>query len=170
MQPESRTLDAEAVKMTPIHYKDEAALQTLLSQEFGDWSNRIKVDQNMIDQYAELSGDNMWLHIDIERCAKESSYGSTIAHGFLILSLLPRMNGGASRLGDITGFSHMMNYGSDKLRFLAPVRVDSEIHSRSRIKRAEVSESKTKIVLENQIYTVGSDTPALIYELMLVYL
>lgn len=170
MQRITSTLDAGAVKMTQIHYKDETALQTLLSQEFGDWSNRVKIDQNMIDQYAELSGDNMWLHVDIERCAKESPFGGTIAHGFLILSLLPRLNGGASRLSDITGFSHMMNYGSDKLRFLAPVLVDREIHSRSRIKRVDVSERKTKIVLENQIYTVGSDTPALIYELMFVYL
>lgn len=163
-------MDAGAVKMTQIHYKDETALQALLSTEFGDWGNRVKIDQNMIDQFAELSGDKMWLHVDRERCAKESPFSCTIAHGFLVLSLLPRMNGGSSRLGDITGFSHMMNYGSDKLRFLTPVPVDSEIHSRSRIKGVEVSERKTKIVLENQIYTVGSDTPTLIYELMFVYL
>ncbi|MFT6052158.1 MAG: acyl dehydratase [Halioglobus sp.] len=170
MQNDTRSLDAEAVKMTPIHYKDETALQALVSQEFGNWSHRIKVDQNMIDQYAELSGDHMWLHVDIERCAKESPFGSTIAHGFLILSLLPKMNGGGSKLGDIAGFSHIMNYGSDKLRFLTPVPVDSEIHLRNRIKGIDVSEKKTKIVLENQIYTVGSDTPALVYELMFVYL
>lgn len=156
--------------MTQIHYKDQAALEEVLSQEFGDWSSRVKIDQDMIDQYAQLSGDDMWLHVDIARCAKESPFGSTIAHGFLILSLIPRMTGAASRLSDVAGFSHMMNYGSDKLRFLTPVPVDSEVHSRSRIKHVEVSEKKTKIVSEIQVYAVGSESPALIYELMFVYL
>lgn len=170
MQDSTCTLDADAAKTTSIHYKDETALQALVSQEFGDWSNRVLIDQNMIDQYAELSGDTMWLHIDVERCAKESPFNTTIAHGFLILSLLPKMKGAGSGLHDIAGFSHMLNYGSDKLRFLAPVLVDSEIHLRNRIKCIDVSETKTKIVLENQIYTVGSNTPVLVYELMFVYL
>ncbi len=156
--------------MAEINYQDEQALAALVSQEFGDWSNKIRVDQDMINQYAQLSGDTMWLHVDVERCAKESPFGGTIAHGFLILTLLTRMTSGSSSLGEITGFGHMMNYGSDKLRFLGAVPVDSEIHSHSRIKGIEVSEKKTKVIMETHVHLVDSETPALIYELMFVYL
>lgn len=156
--------------MAEIHFKDTDALAALISDEFGDWSSSVLVDQDMINQYAKLSGDDMWLHVDEERCARESPFGSTIAHGFLILSLLPRMKAGKSRIGDISGFGHMMNYGSDKLRFLGAVPVNSEIHSRSRIKEIEVTEKKTKVVMETHVHVVDSDTPALIYELMFVYL
>jgi len=156
--------------MTEINYKDKDALATLVSEEFGQWSNTVLVDQELINSYAELSGDDMWLHVDVERCATESPFGGTIAHGFLILSLLPKMTSSPNLIAGITGFGHMMNYGSDKLRFLGAVPVNSEIHSRSRIKDIEVSEKKTKVVMETHVHAVGSDTPALVYELMFVYL
>ena len=157
--------------MTEINYKDQDALSALVSEEFGEWSNKVLVDQDLINQYAELSGDDMWLHVDVERCAKESPYGGTIAHGFLILSLITRMkSAGPNPIGQITGFGHMMNYGSDKLRFLGAVPVNSEIHSRSRIKEVAVTEKKTKVVMETHVHAVDSDTPALVYELMFVYL
>ncbi|MEH6583793.1 MAG: MaoC/PaaZ C-terminal domain-containing protein [Halioglobus sp.] len=156
--------------MTEINYKDQAALTTLVQEEFGEWSSTVVVDQALINQYADLSGDDMWLHVDVERCAKESPFGGTIAHGFLILSLITKMSGGPSPLSAITGFGHMMNYGSDKLRFLGAVPVNSEIHSRSRIKDIVVSEKKTRVVMETHVHVVGSEVPALIYELIFVYL
>lgn len=156
--------------MNDIHYKDEATLRSLVTEEFGAWSNTVLVDQDLINQYAKLSGDDMWLHVDVERCAKESPFGGTIAHGFLILSLITKMTGAPSPLAGVSGFGHMMNYGSDKLRFLGAVPVNSEIHSRSRIKAVEVTDKKTKIVMETHVHAVGSDAPALIYELMFVYL
>ena len=143
--------------MSEINYKDQAALSALVSDEFGPWSNKVLVTQDMINQYAQLSGDNMWLHVDVERCARESPFGGTIAHGFLILSLITRMNSGPSPIGQITGFGHMMNYGSDKLRFLGAVLVDSEIVSRSRIKNIEVSENKTRVIMETHVHIVDND-------------
>ena len=156
--------------MADLHYKDQSALNALLSEDFGDWSNNVLIDQSMINQYAQLSGDNMWLHVDEERCAKESPFGCTIAHGFLVLSLIPKMQSGPSAISQITGYSHMMNYGSDKLRFLGAVPVNSEICSRSRFKAVEVSDKKTKLVMETHIHIAGSDSPVLVYELMFVYL
>lgn len=156
--------------MTTINYKDAEGLQVLVSEEFGDWSSSVVVDQGMINAFAELSGDDMWLHVDVERCAKESPFGGTIAHGFLILSLLPKMASSENVVEKISGFGHMMNYGSDKLRFLGAVPVNSEIHSRSRIKEIDVTEKKTKVVMEQHVHVVGSDAPALIYELMFVFL
>lgn len=155
--------------MTEIHYQDEAALQALVSDEFSSWSDSVLVTQEMINQFAELSGDHMWLHVDVERCATQSPYGCTIAHGFLILSMISRMTGGPSPLAGITGFSHMLNYGSDKLRFLGAVPVDTEVYQRNRIKAVEVSDKKTKVVMETHVHAVDSDTPALVYELMFVY-
>ena len=156
--------------MSEINYKDEAALKALISEEFDDWSSTIKVDQDMINTFAELTGDDMWLHVDTKRCETESPFGSTIAHGFLVLSLLPKMVAKTNFIENITGFGHMMNYGSDKLRFLGAVPVNSELHSRSRIKDVEVAEHKTKIVMEQHVHVVGSDKPALIYELMFVFM
>lgn len=156
--------------MSEIHYKDEAALQALVSEEFGEFSDSITVTQDEINQFAELSGDHMWLHVDEERCAKESPFGSTIAHGFLLLSMLSRFQSAPNGLQNVSGFGHMMNYGSDKLRFLGVVPVNSEIHTRSRIKEVEVTEKKTKIVMETHLHVVGQDNPALIYEMMFVYL
>lgn len=159
--------------MTAIHFKDQEALNTLVSEEFSDWSTKVLVDQELINKFADVSDDTMWMHVDVERCAKESPFGCTIAHGFLLLSLLTAMKGSDEDGGvvsKITGFGHMMNYGSDKLRFLGAVTVDSEVHSRSRVKGIEVTEKKTKVVMETHVHAVGSDKPALIYELMFVFL
>jgi hypothetical protein len=57
-----------------INFKDNAALQTLVSEELGAWSNEILIDQNLINEYAELSGDKMWLHVDVERCKTQSPF------------------------------------------------------------------------------------------------
>ena len=156
--------------MTEINFKDDVALQALVTEEFSAWSDSVLVTQEMINQFAQLSGDDMWLHVDVERCAKESPYGCTIAHGFLILSLISKMTGAPGPIGSISGFGHMLNYGSDKLRFLGAVTVNSEVYQRSRIKAVEVSEKKTKVVMETHVHVVDSDTPALVYELMFVYM
>ena len=86
-----------------LHYKDAEQMQTLVSEEFGDWSDPLTIDQAMIDDYAALSGDDMWMHVDVERCAKESPYGCTIAHGFLVLSLLPKMPGKNNWIASVEG-------------------------------------------------------------------
>ena len=77
--------------MSAIHFKDAQGLQALLSDSFGDWSQALTVDQTMINNFAELTGDYQWIHVDEERCKRESPFGCTIAHGFLTLSLQPKM-------------------------------------------------------------------------------
>ena len=149
-----------------INFKDAAALQTLVTEELGAWSNEVLIDQDLINQYAELSGDKMWLHVDVERCKTQSPFKTTIAHGFL----LPKMQSLPDVSTIVTGYSHMMNYGSDRLRFLSPVMVNSKIHARSRIKAIEVGDKKTKVTCETHVHAVGSDAPALIYELAFVFM
>lgn len=155
--------------MSALHFKDADALQTLLSEDFGNWSNTVTVDQKMIDDFADLTGDHQWIHVDVERCAKESPFGTTIAHGFLTLSLQPKMAGASDFLGQIEGWTNILNYGSNKLRFTGAVPVNSEIHQRSRVKSVAVQAHKTTLTLETNIHVLGQDErPAVVYELMLV--
>ena len=153
-----------------IHYKDEEQMQTLITEEFGEWSQPFKIEQKLISDFAEMTGDDMWMHVDEARCAKESPYGCTIAHGFLILACLPKMPGKKSLIADIEGYVHMMNYGSDRLRFSGAVPVNSEIHSRSRVKAVQVTEKSTRLTLEQHVNIVGEERPALIYELTMVFI
>lgn len=153
-----------------INYKDAEALQSLVSEELGEWSTQIEVTQDMVNEFAELTGDHMWMHVDVERCAKESPFKTTIVHGFLLLSLLPKMPSLPNVATIVEGYNYMMNYGSDRLRFLAPVITGSKIHARSRIKSVEVTEKNTRVTAETHVHAVGSDAPALIYELVFVYM
>jgi acyl dehydratase len=153
-----------------INYKDAEALQSLVSEELGEWSTQIEVTQEMVNQFADLTGDHMWMHVDVERCAKESPFKTTIVHGFLLLSLLPKMPSLPDVSTIVEGYNYMMNYGSDRLRFLAPVTTGSKVHARSRIKSVEVGPKNTKVTAETAVHAVGSDAPALIYELVFVYM
>ena len=125
----------------------------------------------MIDRFAELTGDRQWIHVDVERCQKESPFGTTIAHGFLTLSLLPRMGGRSEREPEWTlvGQGNVVNYGSDKIRFLAPVPSGSKLHSRSRLVAVEAAPKGTRLVREIAVHVVGSDRPALLYHMIVLY-
>jgi acyl dehydratase len=153
-----------------IDFKDQDQLNTLLSEEFSEWSSPVKVTQKMIDGFAEISGDTLWIHTDPERCEKHSPFGSTIAHGFLVLSMLSRLGSGEDATAKVSGYKQIMNYGSDKLRFMAPVLVDSDIQGRNRVAAIEVSEHKTKMTMEWQVSVVGAPTPSLVYQLAIVFI
>ena len=90
-------------------------------------SNWIAISQNRIDTFAEATLDHQWIHTDPARCAKESPFGGTVAHGFLTLSLLPAMFEDAVKL---VGAKMVLNYGLNKVRFPAPVPVGSRLRGR----------------------------------------
>jgi acyl dehydratase len=100
-------------------------LQTLIGQELAqsDW---ILLTQDRIDTFAEVTGDQQWIHVDTERARQESSYGSTIAHGFLTLSLLSEMLSNAIQIGD-AGMT--INYGLNRVRFPAAVPAGSRVRA-----------------------------------------
>lgn len=104
-------------------------LKSLVGQEVAvsEW---IRIDQQRIDAFAAVTGDQQWIHVDPERAGRESPYRSTIAHGFLTLSLLPQLRNAALR---IDGARMIINYGLDRVRFPAPVRVGANIRARFRI-------------------------------------
>lgn len=166
-QPEAPEEPAdETLRKVPLD--DDAALQSLVSEEFSEWSNQVLVDQAMISQFAELSGDDYWIHTDPERARKEGPFGGPIAQGALVQVLVSRMK--MSQGFEITGFTNMVNYGSDKLRFPTPVPVGSLIHSRSRVKSIERGKRGVQMILEINVHVVGQDRPAVINELVILYM
>src|SRR5882672_1938881 len=108
-------------------------LLKLVGRELGP-SEWVTVDQAMIDKFADATGDHQWIHVDVERAKRELPGGKTIAHGYLTLSLLPRL---APTLMAITGRRRGVNYGSNKVRFISPVPAGSRIRLRQRLVNAE---------------------------------
>lgn len=168
-EPEAARVQEEAsVPLRQIPVGDEAALQALVSDEFTAWSNQIVVDQALIDEFARLSGDDYWIHTDPEKARKQGPFGGTIAHGALVQVLQSRLK---IPLGfEVTGFTNMVNYGSDRLRFPSPVPAGSRIHARARVKRVEKVRSGTQLTLEVNIHVVGAERPSVINDLVILYM
>jgi acyl dehydratase len=126
-----------------------------------DW---MTVDQPMIDKFAEATGDHQWIHVDVERARKEMPGGKTIAHGYLTLSLVPRM---AASLLEVTKRSRGINYGSNKIRFISPVQAGARIRVRQRITGAEeVPGNGVRVSSEMSVEIEGQDKPALVGEII----
>ena len=154
-----------------IRFDDVEALKKRVSAEFGPWSDELLVSQQTIDAFAELTGDRQWIHVDVERARRESPFGGTIAHGFLTLALLPRIGSGARERAEfeIVGQGSVVNYGSDKLRFMSPVPAGSRLRSRSRLVSVEAAEKGTRVVREIAVHVVGSERPARVYQMIILY-
>ena len=153
--------------MEEIRFDDIEKLKTKISDQFGEWSEPTLVSQEMIDGFAELTGDHQWIHVDVERAKRESPFGGTIAHGFLTLSLLPRLR--SKQAWAITGFGNATNYGANKLRFVSPVPAGARVRSRARLVGVESRPMGTQVTQEVQVHVVGQDKPALIYEMIVLY-
>ncbi len=154
--------------MEQIQFDDIEALQAKIDGEWGAWGTEIEVSQEMINQFAEITGDHQWIHVDVERCKKESPFGGPIAHGFLTLSLLPNLSPRTSFM--LVGYGNATNYGSDKLRFVSPVPAGSKIHSRGRVTEVLARAKGTQVTTEIAVHVVGNDRPALIYSMIVLYL
>jgi acyl dehydratase len=127
-------------------------------------SEWIVVDQPMIDKFAEATGDHQWIHVDVERAKREMPGGKTIAHGYLTLSMVPRM---ASTLLEVTKRSRGINYGSNKIRFISPVQAGSRIRVRQRITGAEeVPGNGVRVSSEMTVEIEGQERPALVGEII----
>lgn len=155
--------------MKQINYQDIDALQALVSETFGPWSAPFEVSQQVINDFATLTGDQYWIHTDPEKCKTQSPFGTTIAHGFLTLVLLPRLR--VQPDWEVVGYNNIVNYGSNKLRFSGAVPSGAKIHARGRVKSVEKT-PKGQVIMtqEMQINVVGQDRPAVVYELMMMYM
>ena len=117
--------------ITQVHGVD--GLRELIGKPIGpsDWR---EVTQEMIDAFAEISGDDQWIHVDVERAKSESPFGTTIAHGNLTLSLV---DGFRKEMISSSGFTLGVNYGWNKIRFPAPVPVDAKVRGRAEVVSVE---------------------------------
>ena len=137
------------------------AMKALVGQEIGV-SPWVDVTQERIDKFAEATGDFQWIHVDPERAARELPGGKTIAHGFLTLSLLPKM---VYEIYRIDGVAHGLNYGGNRLRFTAPVPAGSRVRARLRVRKAEdVKNDGLRLTSEVTVELEGSDRPACVAE------
>ncbi len=152
--------------MEEIRFDDVESLQKFVSDEFGEFGEAIEVNQDMVNQFAEVTGDHQWIHIDVERCKKESPFGGPIVHGFFTLSLMPKLSASLPTPYKTTGVKNAVNYGSDKLRFLSPVPVGSKLHARSRLVSVEAGKKGVRMEQEAAIHVVGSDRPAVLYNMI----
>jgi acyl dehydratase len=123
----------------------------------GEW---IEVDQARIDRFAEATGDRQWIHVDPARAAS-GPFGTTIAHGFLTLSLLPEMAASAFAIADVR---MGVNYGLNRVRFTAPVPVGSRLRGRFRLLAFEPIEGGAQLTVEVTMEREGADKPVCIAE------
>jgi acyl dehydratase len=137
--------------MDPLVVNDVAGLQELIGKPIGPGS-WMTVTQDLIDQFAAVSGDNAWIHVDRARAERESPYGSTIAHGDLTLSLINGMRG---ELIEHRGLRYALNYGWEKVRYPSPLPVGSRIRVRAEILSIESIDAEwwhvvTRLVVERE--------------------
>ncbi len=152
--------------MTSIAFDDIDAINAQASEEYGEWGNELVVTQEMINQFADLTGDHQWIHVDVERCGRESPFGGPIAHGFLTLSLTPSL---ISMPVELTGMNHIINFGSGGLQFRRPVPAGATLHARSRVVGAEKHKIGTLLTFESAIHVKDSAKPSLIYTSMILF-
>ncbi len=124
----------------------------------------VAVDQAMIDGFAEATGDDQWIHVDVERARREMPGGVTIGHGYLTLSLLPRL---IRRIYRVANQGRSLNYGANRIRFTNPVQSGARLRLRLTFKAVEpVDDDGARITAECVVEIEGEDRPALIAEII----
>ncbi|MGO4892530.1 MaoC family dehydratase [Flavobacterium sp. W21_SRS_FM6] len=122
-------------------------------------SEWIKITQADIDLFAEATGDHQWIHVDAQRCAKESPFKTTIAHGYLTVTLMP--NAFYAMFAADPHYKTILNYGVDKIRFLEPVRVNDSIRFVSTLIKVEQKQSGCLFYFDTEAQIDGRTKPAM---------
>ncbi len=133
-------------------------IKSMAGKEWGtsDW---LEVTQERIDQFADATGDHQWIHVDREK-AKNGPFGTTIAHGYLTLSLIP----GLGRDLNFEGIRMGINYGLNRVRFPSPVKVNSRVRAVTRNLSVEDIEGGVQVVNQVTVEVEGQDKPACVAE------
>ncbi len=144
-------------------FKSLDEFKAIAGEEIGasDWHT---IDQAQINAFADATGDQQWIHVDVE-AAKNGPFGAPIAHGYLTLSLLPVL---AEQIYDIQGLAFGMNYGANKLRFPTPVPVDSRVRGVATLKETNEIAIGTQAIINFVMEIEGVDKPALVAEVVYV--
>lgn len=126
-------------------------------------SSWVEITQEQVNEFAHCTGDNQWIHIDAERAKKESPFGGPVAHGYLTLSLVASLS---MEIGAVpAGTAAALNYGLDKVRFLAPVPVGSKVRLHAKLVSFERKDNGQYLMkAENTMEMEGADKPVLLAE------
>ncbi len=146
--------------MARVVFANLEELATKVGQEVvvSDW---LEVTQERIDRFADATGDHQWIHVDVERARRESPFGTTIAHGFLTLSLLSHFLNNSLEFGN----SKMgVNYGCNRLRFTAPVKTGSRLRARLKLKEFQRIEGGVQMIWDVAMECEGQEKPVLVAE------
>ncbi|MEM6727930.1 MAG: MaoC family dehydratase [Pseudomonadota bacterium] len=141
-----------------------ATMKDFIGHEFGS-TEPVEINQIRINTFADVTGDHQWIHVHPEMAKKHSPFGGTVAHGFLVLSLLA---GDIADIGIVPKDAKgVLNYGTDKVRFLMPVLTDSKVsNSYKLIGVEEKGEGRLLIKVEATTHIVGMPKPAVVAEVL----
>lgn len=140
------------------------SLPSHVGQEVGvsDW---IAIDQDRIDRFADVTGDDQWVHVDVDR-ARQSRFGSTIAHGFLTLSLMATL---LRETVAVAGVSMAVNYGLNRVRFVTPVPAGERVRARFAVHSVTLGPGGVQVIWTVSIELEGSEKPAAVAEWIVRY-
>ncbi len=150
----------------PFVIPTPAEAPAFVGRELGP-SEWVSIAQQQIDAFAEVTGDRQWIHCDVERARRESPWKSTVAHGYLSLSLVPAL---LASVVEVRGAAHAVNSGLDKLRLSAPVPAGSRVRLRATIKDVRaLPQGGARITFAVRLEIEGSKKPALIASVNYAY-
>ena len=144
--------------------KDQADLMAHVGQHLG-YSDYITVTQEQVQMFADATGDHQWIHLDVER-AKTGPFGQTIAHGYLTLSLAPVLLG---KVLSVEGVKMGVNYGTNKVRFMAPVPVGAKLRVGASLAAAEEIAGGVQVTVQATFECEGATKPSCVADLIFRY-
>lgn len=149
----------------PTEIEGIAGLIARAGQHLG-YSDWLEVTQERVNLFADATGDHQWIHVDVERARSEMPGGQTIAHGYLVVSLLPAL---MDKLVTMPTLQRAINYGLNKVRFKNPVPAGSRVRLRSVLLQAQKRAGALQVILENTIEIEGQAKPACVAEVIALY-
>jgi acyl dehydratase len=148
--------------MAPRIIKGTAGLKEVVGEQVG-YSEWVTISQEQVNQFAEATGDHQWIHVDPERAKKESPFGGPIAHGYLTLSLIPAL---LPQVLVPTGFKMGVNYGANKVRFMAPVPVGAKLRLGVKVLAVDEIAGGSQMTIEATLETEGATKPSCVAEVI----
>lgn len=147
-----------------LTFKNLTALAAHAGQSLGE-TNYMTITQEMVNLFAEATGDHQWIHTDPERAAHESPYKTTITHGFLTLSLAPKFMAELYRVESVT---MGINYGTNKIRFVSAVPVGSKLRMKASLQQTEMQGGGLRAIIDCVFEIEGAQKPACVAELIVL--
>lgn len=147
------------------HIENLAELKSLIGEHLG-YSEYMEIEQSRVQLFADATGDQQWIHTDPERAKAQSPFGGPIAHGYLTLSLGPVL---LPQIFSVGGIAMGVNYGANKVRFMAPVPVGARLRAGAKVLAVDDIQGGAQVTLETTFETKGATKPSCVAEVIFRY-